>query len=308
MKRLACVLVFVLLAGGAWRAVDSFRTRHPISGKDITVPGKNGVNAMLVSGWKTTPAGRQLPSGDMILSGQVSPDGTLFAFTNTGYTRHGLHIVDLATEKEIAAFPLEQAWSGLAFSHDSKRIYISSGAGYAVSDIQYFDRWDNGGWQDGRAGYTLVGALKTATAVSSITLSADGTLLYALNNSDDHLYILETYGGRAIARLNVGDHPWSAKLSKDGKTLYVATLGGASVAIVDVSEPASARVTATLATDPHPNDLAVTADGRLFVSCGHTNNVIAFDLKTRERLEVISTALGPRAPAGSTPNSLALSP
>src|SRR5262249_31258193 len=32
------------------------------------------------------------------------------------------------------------------------------------------------------------------------------------------------------------------------------------------------------------------------------------DVRTRQRLEVISTALGPKAPAGSTPNSLALSP
>src|SRR5262249_26197622 len=66
--------------------------------------------------------------------------------------------------------------------------------------------------------------------------------------------------------------------------------------------------TRTLQTDPHPNDLAVAGDGRLFVSCGNTNNVIAFDLKTGQRLEVINTALGPKAPAGSTPNSLALSP
>src|SRR5262249_20613068 len=124
----------------------------------------------------------------------------------------------------------------------------------------------------------------------------------------DHLYILETYGGRAVARLNVGDHPMAARLSKDGKTLYVANLGGANVAVVDVSERERPRVAATLATDPHPNDLALTSDGRLFVSCGHTNSVIAFDLKTRQRLEVISTAVAPKAPAGSTPNALALSP
>ena len=105
MKRLVYALVLVLLGGGVWSAVDNFRIKHPVSGREVTVPGQNGPNAMLVSGWKTTPAGRQLPSGDMILSGQVSPDGKLFAFTNTGYTRHGLHIVDLATEKEIATFP-----------------------------------------------------------------------------------------------------------------------------------------------------------------------------------------------------------
>ena len=79
MKRLALALVIVVVAGAAWTAFEPFRTKHPVSGKDITVPGQNGSDALLVSGWKTTPAGRQLPSGDMILSGQVSPDGKLFA-------------------------------------------------------------------------------------------------------------------------------------------------------------------------------------------------------------------------------------
>ena len=72
----------------------------------------------------------------------MSPDGKLFAFTNTGYTGHALHIVDLATEKEIATFPMAQSWSGLVFSPDGKRIFVSSGAGYTNSDIQYVDRWD----------------------------------------------------------------------------------------------------------------------------------------------------------------------
>src|SRR5262245_48320865 len=130
MKRLAYALILVLLGGGVWAAVDTYRVRHPVSGREITVPGQNGTNAMLVSGWKITPAGRHLASGDMILSGQVSPDGSLFAFTNSGYTRHNLHIVDLATEKEIATFPMEQAWRGIAFSPDGSRIFVSSGAGY----------------------------------------------------------------------------------------------------------------------------------------------------------------------------------
>jgi len=251
----------------------------------------------------------------MILSGQVSPDGKLFAFTNTGYTHHALHIVDLATEKEVATFQMEQAWSGLAFSPKGDRIYVSNGAGYKYSDIQIFDRWDerparrdDASWKEARVGYTLYGAVKEQTAVAWLGTSPDGTLLYALNNSDQQLYILETRAGRAVAKLHVGDHPISARLSKDGKTLYVANLGSANVAIVDVSDSGQPRIAGTLATDPHPNDVAVTADGRLFVSCGNTNNVIAFDLKSRQRLEVISTALGPKAPAGSTPNSLALSP
>src|SRR5262245_53176629 len=308
MKRLIYACLLLILGVSAWSAVETFRIKHPVSGVEITVPGQNGSNAMLMTGWKTTPAGRQLPTGDMVLSGQVSPDGKLFAFTNTGYTHHALHIVDLATEKEVATFPLEQSWSGLAFSPDGKRIFISSGAGYPGSDIQYFDRWDKEGWQDARSGYTLRGAAKDKTAVSWIGVSPEGALLYALNNTDGQLYILGTHGGRAVARVPVGDHPLSARLSRDGKTLYVANLGDATVAIVDVSHPSHPKIAAKLATDPHPNDLALTTDERLFVSCGHTNNVISFDLKTAQRLEVINTALGPKAPAGSTPNSLALSP
>jgi DNA-binding beta-propeller fold protein YncE len=308
MKRLWSTLAIILLTGSAWSAYDAFRTRHPANGQEITVPGQNGPNALLVSGWKTTPAGRHLPSGDMILSGQVSPDGKLFAFTNTGYTHHALHLVDLSTEKEVATFQMEQAWSGLAFSPKGDRIYVSNGAGYKGSDIQIFDRWDNAGWKEARVGYSLYGSVKERTAVSWLGTSRDGTLLYALNNSDEHLYILETHGGRAIARLQVGDHPMAAELSKDGRTLYVANLGSANVAIVDVSEPSRPSVAATLPTDPHPNDIALTSDGRLFVSCGNSNSVIAFDLKSRQRLEVIDTALAPKAPAGSTPNSLALSP
>jgi YVTN family beta-propeller protein len=308
VKRLALTLALVALAGTAWNAFDVFRIKHPATGKEVTVPAKNGANALLVSGWKTTPAGRQLASGDMILSGQVSPDGKLFAFTNTGYTHHALHIVDLATEKEVATFQMEQAWSGLAFSPKGDRIYVSNGAGYKSSDIQIFDRWDNGGWKEARVGYTLYGAIKDQTAVAWLGTSPNGGLLYAVNNSDQQLYIIDAHGGRAVARLRVGDHPISARLSKDGQTLYVANLGSANVAIVDVSDPSRPTIAGTLPTDPHPNDVALTADGRLFVSCGNTNNVIAFDVKTRQRLEVISTALGPKAPAGSTPNSLALSP
>src|SRR5215218_7278961 len=120
-RRDAYALVLLICAGAAWTAVERYRMKHPVSGQQIAVPGKDGVNALLVSGWKTTPAGRQLQSGDMILSGQVSPDGKLLAFTNTGYTHHALHIIDVVSEKEIATFQMEQAWSGLAFSPKGDR-------------------------------------------------------------------------------------------------------------------------------------------------------------------------------------------
>jgi hypothetical protein len=38
MKRISAVLVFVMLAGGVWRAAESYRAKHPVSGRDITLP------------------------------------------------------------------------------------------------------------------------------------------------------------------------------------------------------------------------------------------------------------------------------
>src|SRR5262245_10606364 len=142
MKRAAvAATIFLLIGPSTWTAVQRSRMKHPVSGQEITVPGSDGGGVLLPDGWRVTPAGRQLESGDMILSAQVSPDGRTLAFTNTGYTRHQLHLVDLATEKEVATFPLERSWSGLAWSPNGRRILVSGGQDNAAADIYSFQRW-----------------------------------------------------------------------------------------------------------------------------------------------------------------------
>jgi len=55
--------------------------------------------------------------------------------------------------------------------------------------------------------------------------------------------------------------------------------------------------------------MALTRSGKiLFVANASRNTVTVFDAPTGRTLEVISSALYPEAPPGSTPNSLALSP
>src|SRR5262245_58927062 len=136
MKRLAIASTIVIMTGvTAWTEIQHSRLKHPFSGAEIVIPGRDGGGILLPNGWRITPAGRQLESGDMILSAQVSPDGKMLAFTNSGYTRHQFHLVDLATEKEIATFPLDRAWSGLVWSPNGKRVLISAGQGNAAADI-----------------------------------------------------------------------------------------------------------------------------------------------------------------------------
>src|SRR6185295_14699875 len=308
MKRFAiAAAILVVLVAGAFTAVQRSRMKHPHSGIEITVPGRDGAGVLLPDGWRVTPAGRQLETGDMILSAQISPDGKTLAFTNSGYTRHQLHVVDLATEKEMATFPLDRSWSGLAWTPNGKRLLVSGGQGNAAADIYTFQRWDDGSITQ-RQNVQLQGAEKARTAISSIVVSPDGSSIYAVNDFDGYLYILDGADGRTVSRVSLGDHPFAAKLSRDGKRLYVSNIGAAEVVSVDVSNRSEAKVIDRLAVEPHPNDLALTADDRLFVSCGNTNHVVALDLKTGAKMEAVSVAPSPKAPVGSTPNSLALSP
>jgi len=166
------------------------------------------------------------------------------------------------------------------------------------SDIQYFDRWINKVKESSADAFitaTRCGAVKSETAVAWIGVSADGALLYALNNSDDQLYILETRG-RPQRRPREGLATIRCRRSsrKDGKTLYVANLGDASVAIVDVSESRSPKVASRSRPIPIPNDIVVTRDNRLFVSCGHTNNVISVRSRDRPAFSRWSAGYGPQ--------------
>ena len=55
--------------------------------------------------------------------------------------------------------------------------------------------------------------------------------------------------------------------------------------------------------------MALSPDERLlYVACSDSNSVVVIDTRTGRQVEVISTALYPKGPAGSTPNSLALAP
>src|SRR5215469_6978079 len=191
MKRLAIAGAILFLVGaGAFTAIQRSRMKHPHSGAEITIPGRDGGGVLLPDGWRVTPAGRLLEAGDMILSAAVSPDGKTLAFTNSGYTRHQLHVVDLASEKEIATFPFERAWAGLAWSPNGKKLLVSAGQENPSADIYTFNRWDDGTFSQGNA-VQLGGAVKAKVAVSGIAVSPDGSAVYAVNDLDGFLYVLD---------------------------------------------------------------------------------------------------------------------
>jgi YVTN family beta-propeller protein len=115
--------------------------------------------------------------------------------------------------------------------------------------------------------------------------------------------VFDTASGKLLERIPVEVNPYALALSDNGQTLYVSNWGSDSVSVIDVN---TLRVTGRIAVGDNPNDMALSRDGRLFVSCANDNIVAVIDTKTRQVIERVSTALTPNSPEGSTPNALAL--
>ncbi len=283
------------------------RIMHPISGISISTPGTDQNATMLFNGWKISPVGHQLPTGDMLLGGQISPDGKLYAVVNSGWSSNALHIFDIEKEAEIATVSLGRSWSGIAWAKDGKSIYVSGGISNTTNDIYRIDQNEGGSWVRGK-GLKLNGNEIKNTCIAGLVLSADNKRLFAFNNSDGYMYVLNTESGDTTVRLNVGDHPGAARLTADGKTLYIANWGGSEVAALDVSNPDTPIYRTRYKTGEHPNDLVLAPDGRIFVTCGNSDSISVLDTHTGSTIETIKTTLTPKSPGGTTPDAVALTP
>ncbi|MFA6717565.1 MAG: hypothetical protein WCS15_00620, partial [Prevotella sp.] len=82
---------------------------------------------VLPNGWRLTPAGKQLPLGDLPLNMAISPNGRWMAVTNNGYGRQSIKIFDTKKEQEVDDQTIAKSWYGLNFSHDGKWLYASAG-------------------------------------------------------------------------------------------------------------------------------------------------------------------------------------
>src|SRR5262245_4698062 len=273
----------------------------------------DGESVRLHNGWKVSPAGKHQSTSDMLLGCALSPDARTLALSSAGYGDHALYLVDTATGKITQQLPLERSWNGLAWSPGGETIYASGGA---TPRIHVFRK--------GASGFERAAALalpdltvdatkekeKGQAYVAGLAVSRDGKTLYAANIATDTVYALELPGGAVKARrpLQKGARPYCVRIAPDGSALYVTQWAFSNLAVLD---PATLEPRSPFATGRHPNDIQFEPGprpARMFVSCGNDDLVDVLSLPGGEVKEQIRVTLTPKAPAGTTPNALALSP
>jgi DNA-binding beta-propeller fold protein YncE len=302
----AALTALAVVAAG--RAMTLRANPPGYSGRPAVTPsrGTDGKPTRLFNGWKIRPTGHSLHTGDMLLGGAVSPDGTTFAIANCGYNRHAVSMFDVATEQEFESFPVAHAGNGLAWSPDGRTFYAAGGVAPDGADIYVYsadgDRWER------RRTLTLPHAKDITPCTTGLALASNGKTLYALDLDAGTLNVVDVDSGATRATLTVGDHPIQCRLMPDGRQLWIANLGGKELVAVDVHQPEHPVITRRQPTGDHPNDLALSRDGRLFVSCGNADTVWIHNAASGEKQEVFKTAFNPHGPLGSTPNALAVTP
>ncbi len=262
---------------------------------------------LLSSGWKLTPAGKQVELGTFPMSTALSKDGRFLAVLNAGVAPPSISLIDLAAEKEVSRTPVADGWLGLTFNPKGDRLYVGGGSQAAVFEFTYSE----GKLAPART-LPLVDAAKRTDRdfTGDVAFSPDGRVLYASDLYHDSLVVINPVSGAILGRIPTGRRPYRILFYPDGKSLLVTSWADGTVTryqAIDGSPLGAVRL------GPHPTDMLwrrAQIGNTLYVAAANTNTVFSVavpDNGEMNRGETINIGFSARQPLGMTPSALALS-
>jgi DNA-binding beta-propeller fold protein YncE len=318
MRKLILMLSISVFVTSACRAFVE-GTKAPIE-----LPGQRlDGSVLLPNQWSIRPVGRQIQLGDFPINIAVEPHGRFAAILHTGYSPHGVWIVDLLAETVVTNAPLHEAFYGIAFSRDGSQLFCSGASDEVVHAYHFKDGTltdprdirlrsaDEVGIPAGLAVDSERGKLVAANlygqSVSIVDLATNTIMEVALTPAS----LAGSFESVTIPASSVDaevNHnavlPYGCVVDGKRHRVYVSLWGHAEVAVVDTD---LRKVVDYWPTQEHPNEMVLTTNGAtLFVANANRNTVTVIDTKSGKTLETLTAALYPHAPSGSTPNSLAL--
>lgn len=302
MKRVQVVLSLLAVGVVSWAGYGKLAARRV----DFVKPGPS----LLFNGWGISPAGEQIPVGDMPVKIVFSPDRRQLVTSTIGFSGVHLTTIDAATRKVIQSLDLDRIWNGLAFSPDGKTLYVAGGNSGKLMSFHY----DAGRLTKGKE---LKGP--DYTFISGIAVHPKTGNLYVCNEAFNQLYVLDP-SLNLVKVINTGSNPHTCCFGEDGRHIYISNWGSNTVTVIDSTTNNHVR---DIRVGIRPNDMALAPDGRLFVSCAGDNTVHVIQTRSLEAgpgaptratrppegvREVLNTAIEPTQLEGSSPTGVSVSP
>jgi YVTN family beta-propeller protein len=213
------LVCFLLISAGSILGQDAANNAP----KDVTIP-----NGRLIA-----PAGKWVPLAPFPFALAVRPDGKQMVAPSIGWP-FSLNVVDdpansspvvhriPAKEGKAGNDPNVQVHMGVAYSLDGTMLYDPTGDSGAV-DIYSTADWSHVARipLDGE----LAGKTWKESFAAAVALSPDGKILYALDQGNWRVVIMDVGTKKLIASVPTGSNPLALALSPDGHHLYITNSG-----------------------------------------------------------------------------------
>jgi DNA-binding beta-propeller fold protein YncE len=297
----------------------------------LTVPAGNRFTHIDPEGTTILPSGRFLtPAGDLIritndpFGMAVSPDG------KTSVTLHNgvFTIIDLQSlgttripsyDKKIKSPLSKGSFLGVAFSNDSKTVFLSGGDNGAVIiyDIINLARLDSISLNG-----TVGGVEYNDSFTSDLVFNEQNNELLVLDRGNFRMVRIDLTTKQITASINVGRQPFGLTLSPDKKTAFVANVGMYAYPLITGATPANYD---SLLISHHPygdnteeSINGTVVEGRKIPGVGSplspdAMSVFTVDLKTNKVIDKFKTGhqIGhmveeAEVVGGASPNSIAV--
>lgn len=297
----------------------------------LQVPGADQFCKINQSGTSVLPSGRFItPAGNTIrithdpFGLSISPDGKKAVTLHNGV----IEIIDLSSmnavrvpsyDKKIKSPLSNGSFLGVAFSPDSKTLYLSGGDNGAVIiyDAEKFERIDSLSL-NGKVGDKEYDDSFT----SDLQLNPANNELLVLDRGNFRLVRLNLDTKKITASVNVGRQPFGLALSPDKKTAFVANVGMYSYPLITGATPQNAD---SIRISQHPygdntkeSREGTIIEGRKIPGVGdplapEAMSVFTIDLATNQVIDKFKTGhqIGQmledaEVTGGASPNSIAV--
>ena len=207
-----------------------------------------------------------------------SPDGKFFVAASIRLDR--IDIYDGSTFQLLHRLPAATMPSHIAFSHDSKTVFVTLQGTSGLISIDL---------ASGKINWTV----QVGRQPAGIITRPGGTLLVGIMGSD-YIAEVDPTNGNVIRKIQTGNGAHNFLASADGKTLYVTNRVAGTISVLDANTLA---VTSTLKAPGGPDDMAMSPDGHELWVTGRWHAWV-------DVIEVASGALKTSVPVGRSPHGI----
>ncbi len=188
------------------------------------------VTAILPNGRAIHPAGNWIPLAPYPFALAVRPDGAQIAVPSIGFP-FALNIVDQPDDSAppVRRMPAGESndpsievHDGVAYSPDGSLLYEATGDSGKIRAYRT-NYWGLAG--EASLDGPLAGEEVSGSFAATLVVSKDGKTLYALDQGNWRIVILDASTLRLIASIPTGSYPFGLALSPDGARLYVTNTG-----------------------------------------------------------------------------------